>query len=312
MKRMRNAECGMRENRDCHKRVRSGGRDGTVPRFSRAKRDVEKPALTQGVAEQIRCCSENVRSIFTVNTPEGRKVEAASSRFNHAARMPHLPFHRLRGRWNVMDGCPAFLPVFAVLATVLFLSAPAFAANSNGNLASLNLPTTDLPSSAVQENDAGGRLVWAVAPDLGVVSLNGAGGKAIIEPLNALGGAGELTADFSASPLTGMAPLEVQFTDHTAGGLHTILSWSWDFGDGSPEDTDQHPVHTYEDPGVYTVTLIVTTDLDVVSKTRTAYITVESGMPALSGTALLALAAVLALAGAAAVRITNYELRIKN
>ncbi len=213
-----------------------------------------------------------------------------------------------------MDGCPAFLPVFAVLATVLFISAAAFAANVNGNLASLNLSTMDLSSSAVQENGAGGRLVWAFVPDLGVVSLNGTGGKAIFEPLNALGGAGELTADFSADPRTGAAPLEVQFTDLTAGGLHTILSWTWDFGDGSPEETDQHPVHTYVNPGVYTVTLTVTTilDQDVVAETKAGYITVASGMPAMNGDALLALVAVLALTGVAAVRTTHYKIRSKH
>ena len=33
-------------------------------------------------------------------------------------------------------------------------------------------------------------------------------------------------------------------------------SWNWDFGDGA-KSTEQHPVHTYEKPGEYVVTLYI-------------------------------------------------------
>lgn len=36
------------------------------------------------------------------------------------------------------------------------------------------------------------------------------------------------------------------------------VSWAWDFGDGSPIDTLINAVHVYPGPGVYTITLIVT------------------------------------------------------
>lgn len=82
----------------------------------------------------------------------------------------------------------------------------------------------------------------------------------------------DLTADFSASPRSGDAPLDVTFTDQTTGGQGTVISWLWEFGDGSTS-TDQNPLHVF-DLGVYNVTLTVTTDLgETDSKTRTTYVT---------------------------------------
>ena len=70
-------------------------------------------------------------------------------------------------------------------------------------------------------------------------------------------------ADFAASPHEGDAPLNVSFTDLSAGGPAT---WSWDFGDGT-RSAEQNPVHQYVTPGSYTVTLIVArgdlSDVDV-------------------------------------------------
>jgi hypothetical protein len=67
------------------------------------------------------------------------------------------------------------------------------------------------------------------------------------------GGGGGLTADFSAAPLTGDAPLAVAFTDLSTGGP---VSWAWDFGDGGT-DTVQNPTHIYVTDGSYDVTLTV-------------------------------------------------------
>jgi len=64
----------------------------------------------------------------------------------------------------------------------------------------------------------------------------------------------QLDADFLATPTSGVNPLTVEFTDATTGGTPSV--WQWDFGDGSGSAT-QHPTHTYESPGVYTVTLVV-------------------------------------------------------
>jgi PKD repeat protein len=75
---------------------------------------------------------------------------------------------------------------------------------------------------------------------------------------------GGLTADFEAEPDTGQAPLTVQFTDTSAG---SPIMWSWDFGDGS-SDFIADPVHIYELPGVYTVSLTVA-DINGATDTET-------------------------------------------
>jgi gliding motility-associated-like protein len=41
----------------------------------------------------------------------------------------------------------------------------------------------------------------------------------------------------------------------------TTSGYSWNFGDGSPADTTTNPVHVYNAPGTYTVTLTQTTDI---------------------------------------------------
>lgn len=60
--------------------------------------------------------------------------------------------------------------------------------------------------------------------------------------------------DFSASPTQGPLPLAVQFTDESY--YPGATAWSWDFGDGQTS-TERHPLHTYTDNGLYTVSLSV-------------------------------------------------------
>src|SRR5690349_14685195 len=67
-------------------------------------------------------------------------------------------------------------------------------------------------------------------------------------------------ADFSASPLSGDQPLDVTFTDRSMPGTSGILSWLWDFGDGTTS-TLQNVGHLYGAPGVYNVSLHVMTDV---------------------------------------------------
>lgn len=190
---------------------------------------------------------------------------------------------------------------------VLLAACAAGAENFNGAGVSLNLPTTDLSSGAAQTNPAGGRLVVAGTPGAGAVSVNAAGATAIFEPMNALAGAGSGTglpaADFSADLLTGAAPLDVRFTDRSSGGLYQILSWTWDFGDGSPINDEQNPAHTYENTGTYTVTLTILTNAGgTASETKEDYIRVVQGLPVVNWIALLILAMAMVLTGGALLR----------
>lgn len=51
------------------------------------------------------------------------------------------------------------------------------------------------------------------------------------------------------------------FTDGTIiGNGNNVTGWDWDFGDGSPHDMTQNPVHMYFTAGVYQVKLIATSN----------------------------------------------------
>jgi PKD repeat protein len=85
------------------------------------------------------------------------------------------------------------------------------------------------------------------------------------------------TADFTASPTSGAAPLTVTFTDRSTGAT----SWAWDFhDDDSFETTDRNPTFTYTQPGTYTVRLQVENEVGGDEEIKTGYITV--GAPSAS------------------------------
>lgn len=78
-------------------------------------------------------------------------------------------------------------------------------------------------------------------------------------------------ANFTATPTSGTAPLNVQFTDTSTGNP---TSWSWNFGDGTAASTARNPSHAYANPGTYTVTLTATNSLGSDAETKAGYITV--------------------------------------
>ena len=85
----------------------------------------------------------------------------------------------------------------------------------------------------------------------------------VIEPLD---------ADFEADVTSGDAPLEVQFTDLSTG---QILGWMWDFdNDGTIDSNEQNPIYTYNDAGVYTVSLTITDGSNEDTEIKEDYITV--------------------------------------
>jgi parallel beta-helix repeat protein len=49
---------------------------------------------------------------------------------------------------------------------------------------------------------------------------------------------------------------QIKFSDHSFDQDGTVVSWSWDLGDGTTS-TERQPVHTYQKQGTYTVTLSV-------------------------------------------------------
>jgi PKD repeat protein len=86
-------------------------------------------------------------------------------------------------------------------------------------------------------------------------------------------------ANFTADGTEGTAPFTLQFTDTSTG---SPTSWNWSFGDGNFSDI-QSPVHTYESPGVFTVSLKTSYSGSSDVKTRTDYITVRGSPPSVTG-----------------------------
>ena len=66
------------------------------------------------------------------------------------------------------------------------------------------------------------------------------------------------TAAASATPLTGAAPLNVQFSSSgSADPDGDALTYDWDFGDGTTHSLAANPAHTYTTPGTFTARLTV-------------------------------------------------------
>jgi PKD repeat protein len=83
-----------------------------------------------------------------------------------------------------------------------------------------------------------------------------------------------VVADFSGTPITGLSPLEVSFTDLSTGN---ITGWLWDFGDGTTTGVnEENPVHLYTVSGTYTVNLTVSYDGGTANVSKVDYIEIPA------------------------------------
>jgi PKD repeat protein len=80
------------------------------------------------------------------------------------------------------------------------------------------------------------------------------------------------TANFTATPLSGFAPLTVTFTNLSSGDYSSSL---WEFGDGTTSML-QHPTHAYTAAGVYTISLTVSGPDGANKLTRISAVSVSS------------------------------------
>ena len=75
------------------------------------------------------------------------------------------------------------------------------------------------------------------------------------------------TADFDANVTTAFIGQSVQFTSWSNG----VITYAWDFGDGTPVSNGANPIHTYSAAGTYSVSLTITSAAGNVTQTKTNY-----------------------------------------
>ena len=122
-------------------------------------------------------------------------------------------------------------------------------AGSSGQISGGDL---DHPVMFVSLNALGSLVIDVEGPQIDVRFLDNAG--AWRDHFTLYKGAGSLPiAAFSAAPLSGPAPLQVQFTDASS---NDPVAWAWDFeADGTVDSAVQNPTHLYTAPGFYSVSL---------------------------------------------------------
>ena len=110
------------------------------------------------------------------------------------------------------------------------------------------------------------------------LTVTNANGSNTVSKMNYITVNEKPAVDFTVSDSAGCFPLRANFTDLSSAGSGSIVSWEWDFGDGSTS-TAQNPFHIFSTSGNYTVTLKVTNSggcVKVLSKPM--YIQVSSGV----------------------------------
>src|ERR687895_149896 len=74
---------------------------------------------------------------------------------------------------------------------------------------------------------------------------------------------------------TGPAPLEVSFSSEGSDDPDgDDLTYEWNFGDGTPVSNEPNPTHSFDEPGQYTVRLLVT---DTTGKSGTSTLVITAG-----------------------------------
>lgn len=83
------------------------------------------------------------------------------------------------------------------------------------------------------------------------------------------------SAVITANPLSGVAPLTVNFNANNSTDDDAITAYEWEFGDGSANSVAAEVEHTFTTPGTFIVTLTVT-DVEGLTDTATITITVNA------------------------------------
>ena len=127
----------------------------------------------------------------------------------------------------------------------------------------INYMVLDASDNLISDNtfisDAGGPVEFAVDNDGNINYISIYTGEVL--KIVYTGGNVAPSASISAVPTSGLAPLPVFFSSNGSSDPDgDPITFSWDFGDGSPVSSDSNPSHTYTTDGSYEVTLTVSDD----------------------------------------------------
>ena len=110
--------------------------------------------------------------------------------------------------------------------------------------------------------------------NLTVTGPGGANSKLMTNYITVTAPSAAPVASFTAMPVSGTAPLVVQFSDQSTG---TVTSFAWDFNnDGVIDSTIKNPSYTYNAVGTYTVKLSVHGPGGSDDEVKMGYITVNA------------------------------------
>jgi len=101
-------------------------------------------------------------------------------------------------------------------------------------------------------------------------------GTEVNDKIMIVNGAPNVFAGFEADIRLGAAPLTVTFNNLSLPAGQ-ITSWHWDFGDGFSSD-ESNPVHVYDFPGMFDVSLVVSGGVTSDTAFRSDFITVMPGV----------------------------------
>lgn len=118
-------------------------------------------------------------------------------------------------------------------------------------------PVSSGPDDAITVTVIVDRTLMNPGLNTGFVTLSSSGTVPVVVQVTAFQ---SLVANFVAIPAIGAVGQTIQFTDlsDVLAGTGPILSWLWDFGDGTTS-TLQNPVHAYQSTGLFNVSLTVAT-----------------------------------------------------
>jgi glucose/arabinose dehydrogenase len=164
-----------------------------------------------------------------------------------------------------------------------------FADYAQGFIKRLTVNASDQVTSVQSfATEWGGNVQIKQAPDGDLVFVSfgtGAPGTGSIQRIAYSPGNGTPTANGTATPSSGNAPLTVSFSSAGSSDPDSdTLTYAWDFGDGSPVNTTPAPSHLYADTGTYSAKLTVD-DGRGRTNTKTFPITVGNGPPSATITA---------------------------